>query len=145
MAQGLKSYAGLAVPLYGESTITGRTAADDTLTIQQVAAHAAAPLVVKNSSSSNVWGLSSTGMVRTQVLGSLAVASMATNSTYTYTVTGITTADVAHLYIKTGLVSGEGTFNWQVSASDVLMVFPTAALTVAAKTCAVAFFRTISS
>jgi hypothetical protein len=145
MAQGLKSYAGMAVPLYGESTIKGQTAADDTLTIQQPASHAAAPLVVKNSSSSNVWGLSSTGMVRTQVLGSLAVGSMATNSTYTYSVTGITTADVVQLYIKTGLVSGEGTFGVQVSEADKIMVFPTAALTVAAKTCAVAYFRTISS
>jgi hypothetical protein len=143
MAQGLKSFAGMAVPLYGESTIKGQTAADDTLTIQQPASHAAAPFVVKNSASSNVFGLSSTGMIRTQILGSLAITSMATNSSYSYTVTGITTADVAQVYVKTGLTTGNGTFGAQVTASDVLTFFCQGATTVAAATVAVAFFRTI--
>jgi hypothetical protein len=143
MAQGLKTYAGLSVPLYGESTIKGQTAADDILTLQQTATPTGSPLVVKTSASSNVFGINSNGQIRTQILGSLAVTSMATNSSYSYTVTGVTTADVVQLYVKTGLTTGNGSFGASVTAADVVTLYCQGAVTVAAFTAAVAYFRTV--
>jgi hypothetical protein len=142
MAQGLKTYAGMAVPLYGESTIFGKTAADDTLTIQQVAAHAGSPLVVKNSASTNVWGINSLGALRTMVLSTVAIASCNSSSTVTATLTGATTADIVSLWPTAGYVTGNGTLYAICTAADKITVYA-AGLSVAATTCNVQLIRTV--
>ena len=123
MAQGLKSYAGMAVPLYGESTIKGQTTADDTLTIQQPASHAASPFVVKNSSSTNVFGLNSLGAIRTMVLATIALASLASNASASATLTGATTNDVITFFPTAGFATGNGMFMGSILTADKVTLY----------------------
>lgn len=50
MAAGTKTYEGLAVPLYGEFTVKGQTAADDIMTIQGATSQTGDHLVIRNAS-----------------------------------------------------------------------------------------------
>lgn len=61
MAAGTDTYMGLAVPLYGDFTLTGRTAATDTVTIVQPATPTGNTLVVKNSSGTQLYAISKNG------------------------------------------------------------------------------------
>ena len=61
MAAGTQTYEGLAVPLYGEATITGQTAATDTLTIKQASAQTGAALSVVDSSDTHRFALTAKG------------------------------------------------------------------------------------
>jgi hypothetical protein len=123
MAQGTKSYAGLSVPLYGESTIKGQTAADDILTIQAPASHAGGALVVKNSASTNVFGLNSLGAIRTMVLATIALASLASNASASATLTGATTADVITFFPTAGFATGNGLFLGSILTADKVTLY----------------------
>lgn len=146
MAAGNDTYQSLAVPLLPANgfLIIQKTAssATDIVTIQQAASGTGSPLVVRNSSSSNVFGVDSTGRIRTQVLGSLAVASLASNASATYALTGATTNDAVQLYITTGHATGNGTLIANVHTADKITVWAVGG-SVAAATANVAFFRTV--
>ena len=142
MAQGTKAYAGLAVPLYGESTIYNKVVADDILTLQQGASATGSPFVVKTSASANVFGVNSTGMIRSMILTTVALASLSTNASQSVALSGVTTDDVALLFPTAGTVTGNGVFVAQVLTADKLTVFNAGALSCAATTANVWFFRT---
>lgn len=61
MAAGTQTWNGVAVPLYGESTIIGQVAATDTLTIKQPASASGKALVVVNSSDTQLYAISKNG------------------------------------------------------------------------------------
>src|SRR3972149_2980655 len=61
MAAGNKTYRGLAVPLNGESEIKQVTAATDILTITGASGQSGKFLVLRNSSESEIFSISSAG------------------------------------------------------------------------------------
>jgi hypothetical protein len=67
MAAGTDTYLGLAVPLYGDSTITGRTAATDTLTIKSPATPTGVPLNIVSSADARVFAVNSAGRLLLKV------------------------------------------------------------------------------
>ena len=109
MAEGNKTFEGLAVPLLGESEIIAQTAANDILTFTGATSHTGDFLVCQNSSgtelavidiSGNITGasLDITGQVE---VASLAVTGIGTFNltaqnigTATFSVSGLATADV---------------------------------------------------
>ncbi len=67
MAAGTDTYMGLAVPLYGDFTLTGRTAATDLLTIKQTAAPTGKALNITDSAGSTIFGVTNLGRVLMKV------------------------------------------------------------------------------
>lgn len=63
MAEGTKTYEGLAVPLFGESEIKGQTAATDILTITGATSQSGDYLVCQNSTGTEHFVVSSSGLV----------------------------------------------------------------------------------
>ena len=61
MAAGTDTYEGLAVPLYGDFTITSRTAATDVITVVQQATPTGNVMTVKTSTGTQVYALSANG------------------------------------------------------------------------------------
>ena len=68
MAAGTDTYLGLAAPLYGDFTITGRTAATDTVTIVQPATPTGNSFVVKNSSGTQKFAVHNSGRLQLLLL-----------------------------------------------------------------------------
>lgn len=104
MAEGTKSYMGLAVPLYGESEITQVTLAADILTLTGVTSQSGDFLVCQIAAGTEVLVVDVSGNVdsagQVECL-SLAVTGISTKDltaanagTATYTVTGLTSNDV---------------------------------------------------
>jgi len=109
MTTGSKTYESLAVPLLGESEIVQQVAATDILTIRQASASSGSPLVIRNSSSTNVFGVDSAGAIRTMVMTTIALASLNSNASRTQTLTGATTDDIVHFFPSSvGVVTGNG-------------------------------------
>lgn len=67
MAAGTDTYLGLAVPLYGDFTITSRTAATDIVTIKQAATPTGRPFSITDSTGTLVVGISALGRILTKV------------------------------------------------------------------------------
>lgn len=145
MATGSNTYEGLAVPLLGESEIVQQTAANDILTIRQASASSGDALVIRNSASNNQFGVNSLGQIRTMVLATVALASLTTNASQSVSLSGATTNDVALLFPTAGTVTGNGTFVAQVLTADKLTVFNASALSTAATTAVVWYFKTKST
>ena len=142
MATGAKTYDGLAVPLLGEFEIVQQTVADDIVTIRQAAASAGSPLLVRNSSSTNVWGLNSLGALRTMVLATLALASLASNASASATLTGATTADVITFFPTAGFATGNGIFVGAILTADKVTLY-SAGGSIASQTANYLLMRTV--
>lgn len=67
MAAGTDTYEGLAVPLYGDFTITGRTAATDLMTLKQTAAPTGKALNITDSAGATIFGITNLGRVLMKV------------------------------------------------------------------------------
>lgn len=145
MAAGTDTMQGNYVPLLPANgfVIAQQTAssATDLMTLRRAASASGNSLQVQNSSSSNVFNIGSTGMIRQQVLGSLAIASIASNASATYALSGITTADVVSLYVTTGHATGNGTLIANCHTADKITVWAMGG-SVAAASAAVWYFRT---
>jgi 5-deoxy-D-glucuronate isomerase len=61
MTEGSKTYKGLAVPLFGESVITGQTAATDILTIVGASSQSGDHLVIKDTNGDELLTVSAQG------------------------------------------------------------------------------------
>ncbi len=142
MAAGTNTYDGLAVPLLGESEIVQQTAANDILTIRQASASSGSPLVVRNSSSTNVFGLNSLGAIRTMVLSTIALASLASNASASATLTGATTADVITFFPTAGFATGNGIFVGAILSADKVTLY-SAGGSVASQTANYLLMRTV--
>lgn len=126
MATGTKTFKGLAVPLYGESTITQITAADDTLTIKAAStAPSGRQFVITDSAGTEKVALGVSEFTRKFAMGTIALASLASNAgTGTVTVTGLTTNHVVMVFANVSTYKP----NVYVSAADTLAYNPMGAL-----------------
>jgi len=112
MAEGNKTFEGLAVPLYGESEVQAQTAANDILTLTGASGHSGDFLVCQNSSGSELAVIDISGNVTgasLDVTGQVEAASLAVTGigtlnlaaqnagTATFAVAGLTTNDVVVL------------------------------------------------
>ena len=114
MAEGTKSYMGLAVALHGESEIEAQTAAADILTLTGASSHTGDFLVCQNSAGSELAVIDISGNITgasLDVTGQVEAASLA--------VTGIATADIplGQAGVTTYSVAG-------LTTSDVVVISP---------------------
>jgi hypothetical protein len=78
MAEGNKTYDGLAVPLFGESEIQAQTAATDILTITGAASHTGDYLVLQDSTGTELLYIDSNGVIQ-KSLSSTALNGLVVN------------------------------------------------------------------
>jgi hypothetical protein len=146
MAAGTNTYHSLAVPLLPADgfTITQQTASAsaDLMTLQQASSASGSPLVVRNSSSTNVFGLNSLGAIRTMVLATIALASLASNASASATLTGATTADVVTFFPTAGFATGNGLFLGAILSADKVTLYSVGG-SIASQTANVLLMRTV--
>lgn len=154
----MTTYMGLAVPLYGESQITGQTAANDILTITGATSQAGDYLVCEGSTGTEVFVVDVNGAVTAastlsvggsvslaspiakMVIGSVALASLASNASATVALTGLTTACVIGMFYR-GNTTDPVPALWP-SAANALGYAATGGVTHAARTVNVWWFAT---
>ena len=141
MAAGTKTFLGLAVPLYGEATITQETAATDILTVKGATAQTGDYLVCADVDGNEDFVVGSTGMIGTMVLGTVALASLASNASATVALTGITTDCVVQIFNRVDTTAITVPRVW-ASATDKLGYSAHSAVTTAAQTVNVWYFKT---
>jgi len=100
MTAGTKTFLGLAVPLFGESTIEQQTLGTDILTIKGAASQTGDFLVCVDSSGTEKFVIDKSGgiSITKMVLGTVALASLASNASATVALTGITTGHVVTIF-----------------------------------------------
>lgn len=129
MATGTKTFMGKAVPLTGESNIVAETAANDILTITGAGSHTGDFLVCENSSGTELFVVDVNGNmtatavalgspVSKMVLGTIALASLASNASATVALTGLATTDVVSIFCR-GATTAPLPMVW-ASAANVL-------------------------
>lgn len=128
----------------GALTMASGLAADNLLTLQQAASHTGFSLQVLNSSTGKLFHIDSTGVIRTMILGTFALASLNSSSTATVSVTGLTTNDVAMIIPTSALITGNGIL-WGTATAAGTLTYAAAGLSVAALTAAVWAFRTVAN
>ena len=100
----MATYMGLAVPLFGESQIEQQTLGNDILTLTGAASQTGDFLVCENSAGTEkFWvdkdgGVSMGGKIEKMVIGSIALASLASNASATVALSGITTGHVVMIF-----------------------------------------------
>lgn len=126
MAAGVQTYKGLAVPLYGESTITQITSTTDLLTLKAAStAPTGDALVIADSAGTEKKVFGVDAYLDKWVMGTVALASLASNAgTGTVTVTGLTTGHIVSIYANVSTLRP----NVYVSAANVLAYCPPGAL-----------------
>lgn len=106
MTVGTRTFEGLAVPLSGECEIVQETAATDIITLTGAASQTGDFLVLRNSSGTEMLyinasgGLSLASYINKMVLGTIALASLASNASATATLTGITTNHLVTIFAR---------------------------------------------
>ena len=118
MATGSSTFMGLGMPLFGEANMTGATAANDILTMTGASGQTGDFLVCESSAGAEGFVVSSTGRIATMVLGTVALATLASNASATVALTGITTACIANIFAR-GDQTGAQPIVW-ASAADKL-------------------------
>jgi hypothetical protein len=98
MAEGTCTFKGLAVPLFGESEIKQTTLGKDIITLTGAAGQTGDFLVCQSSAGAEKWVVDSTGVIKTMGLGSIALASLASDATASATLTGLTTACAIRIF-----------------------------------------------
>lgn len=143
----MATYMGLAVPLFGESTIEQQTAASDILTITGATSQAGDFFVCENSSGTEKFVVDKDGYVTmagsigTMVLGTVALASLASNASTTVALTGLTTNCVVGIFSRSG-ATGTNFPNVWPSAANVLGYTASNGVTSTAATVNVWYFKT---
>ena len=129
MAEGVKTYMGLAVPLYGESEIQQQTVATDVLTITGGASMTGDFIVMQNSTGAELFVVSSSGLVTAKGLALTGVSTF-TGTALDFTISSTTSTNyglsftlgasaVADALIKyTAGITGATTSVFQVSSSN---------------------------
>lgn len=98
MATGTDTYMGMAVPLFGDFNIQGRTAANDIVTITQPASATGSPFVIKNSSGTTIFSINASG----DIAGALQTSSTMTTAKGLTITTGDLTATAGDVQITKG-------------------------------------------
>ena len=141
MTAGNKTFLGLAVPLFGEATIEQQTAATDILTVKGATSQTGDYLVCADVDGDETFVVSSTGRIGTMVLGTVALASLASNASATVALTGITTDCVVGIFSRSG-ATGTNFPNVWPSAADILGYTASNGVTSTAATVNVWYFKT---
>lgn len=129
----------------GAVAVVSGAAADNLVTLQQAQSHTGHSLQVLNSAgTSKIFNIDSTGVIRTMILGTFTLASLASNSTATVSITGLTTADVALMLPTAALTTGNGIL-WGVATAGGTLTYASAGGSVAAQTMAIWAFRTVAN
>lgn len=118
MATGSTTFMGLGMPLSGEAQMTATTAANDVLTLTGASGQTGDFLVCESSADAEKFVVASTGRIATMVIGTVALASLASNASATVALSGITTASVASIFSR-GDQTGAIPLVW-ASAADKL-------------------------
>lgn len=106
MAAGTGTYEGLAVPLFGESTIEQQTLATDILTVKGASGQTGDFLVCQTSAGVEKFvadkdgNVSLAGRIAKMVLGTIALASLASNASATVALSGITTGHLVAIFAR---------------------------------------------
>lgn len=132
---------GLAVPLFGEAQITGTTADNDILTITAASAQTGDYLVLEDSAGSEDFVIGPTGMIGTMVLGTVALASLASNASATVALAGITTNHIVQIFNRAAATNLTVPTVWAAD-TDKLGYTAHSAVTTAAQTVNVWYFKT---
>ena len=98
MAAGSNTYQGLAVPIYGNSTIAGQTAADTVLTLQGASGQTGRNFVVQSSAGVERFAIGATNFTHKWTMGTVALATLASNAAATVALTGLTTNHVVMIF-----------------------------------------------
>jgi len=93
MAEGTKTYEGLAVPIYGESEIQQQTAATDILTLTGAGSQSGDFLVCQSNTGTEVFVVSSSGLLTSAV--GVSVTSIAASGAITASALSSTTVEAA--------------------------------------------------
>ena len=141
MTAGNKTFLGLAVPLFGEATIEQQTAATDILTVKVATSQTGDYLVCADVDGDETFVVSSTGRIGTMVLGTVALASLASNASATVALSGLTTDCVVGIFSRSG-ATGTNFPNVWPSAADKLGYTASNAVTSTAATVNVWYFKT---
>lgn len=129
----------------GALAVISGAAADNMLTLQQAATHTGHSLQVLNSAgTSKIFNIDSTGVIRTMILGTFALASLNSSSTATVSITGLTTNDVCLMLPASALSTGNGVM-WGSATAPGTLTYAAGGLSVAAVTMAIWAFRTVSN
>lgn len=92
-------YNGLAIPVYGNASMYGQTAADTVLTIQGASAQSGRYMVIQTSAAVEKFAIGATNFTHKFVMGTVALASLSSNaSVATATLTGLTTDMVIQIF-----------------------------------------------
>lgn len=112
MAEGTKTFQGLGVPLLGEYEQVQQTAATDIVTITGAGSQSGDFFVCQSSTGTEVFvvdvngavtaasNLSLGGKINKMVLGTIALASLASNASATVALSGLTTNSVVALFAR---------------------------------------------
>lgn len=128
----------------GNIVITSGLAADNLISATQASTPTGNAIQILNSSGSKVFQVNSSGAIRTMVLGTYAIASIASNASASYTVTGVTTDDgVVIIPLKT-LATGDGVMSGFAQGANRVDIFAAGA-SVSANTVAIWAIRTVAN
>lgn len=92
----------------GEIQVVLGSAADVGLKITQASAATGDSVQINDSSALKIFQVDSAGAIKTMVLGTVAVASIASNASASYSIAGVTTDSVIHLFPTKVLTTGNG-------------------------------------
>lgn len=125
MAEGTKTYKGLAVPLYGESEIQQQDSATDILTITGASAQLGDFLVCQNSSGTEQFvvdkdgNTSLAGKIEKMVITTVALASLASNASATVALTGLATNNVVMIFPTAATTTAGQPMVWVAGANSL--------------------------
>ena len=100
MAEGNKTFLGLAVPLLGESEIKQQTLGDDILTITGAASQTGDFLVCQDSAGTEKFVVTKDGAITKMGMSTIALASLASNASATVALSGLTTAEMVQIFAR---------------------------------------------
>src|SRR3990167_4310681 len=111
MAEGTETHEGLGVPLFGESKVTGNTAANDVLTIEGAASQTGDLLVLQNSTPTELFYVESDGVTN------IAVTNPGADNVFAVAITDSST--VTSGYVQGSYVSLATTGSYTTGSAQV--------------------------
>lgn len=107
----------------GNIVITQSAAADHSIAVTQFTGASGDAIQINNVSASKVFQVNSAGEIKTMVLGTYAIASVASNASTSFSVAGVTTDSVIHLFPTKALTTGNGVLQAYAQGTTRVDVF----------------------
>jgi hypothetical protein len=125
MAEGTKTYNGLAVPLFGESEIQQQTLATDILTLTGASSQTGDFIVCQNSSGTENFvvdkdgDVSLGGKIEKMVLGTVALATLASDASATVALSGLATNQSVMIFPRAAATTNAQPIVWVAGANSL--------------------------